>query len=230
MLLSASIVWYFSARPFSPEADVIPDQSITVDSDTRLYTVVVPRNLPQRPPLVFAFHGTGDSMQSMAAYAQLNRLASKEGFVLVYPATNGNRWDTRGASGDSKNIDLQFFDRLLARLVSQYNADPDRIYIVGMSNGGTFVQLLARLRSQQVAAAVSHSGTPPPPTDLPLHEAAPTLMIVGDLDPIHDSVVRSAMEHNRPLISVPGLAHQWSTRHNHDMWQFLSQFRRTPTQ
>ena len=223
LLIAIATVWLVRAEHSPPAVDVLADQSIAVAEVNRQYTLVVPHKLVQHPPLVFAFHGTGDTTQSMASYSQLNTLASQHGFVLVYPATAGPYWDTRPVSSDAENLDLIYFDRLLENLISQRSVDAHRVYAIGMSNGATFAQLLAACRSQQIAAVVAHSGTQPPIDPSP-ERTSPTMVIVGDIDPIYDSVVRTATENDLPYISVPGLAHEWSVHHNVDVWRFLSQF------
>ena len=209
-------------RTVPPDMDVFVSESISVANDTRRYTVVVPHRLQSNPPLVFAFHGTGDTPDSMAAYSQLNTLAARQQFILVYPVAVGAHWDTRSSSADSINADLQFFDQLLPQLVQRYQINPQRVYAMGMSNGATFAQLLAATRSQQIAAIVAHSGTPPQIGSLPSH-ISPTLLIVGDDDPLFDSVIHSATKLKLPLVSVHGLGHEWSVRHNTEAWKFLSQ-------
>ena len=221
-LICIAGIWLALVWSVPPDVDVLVGQSISVDADTRQFTLVVPHHLPPNPSLVFAFHGTGDTPESMAAYSQLNELAARQQFVLVYPAAVGAHWDTRSSSADSINADQRFFDQLLPNLVRQYQINPQKVYAVGMSNGATFAQLLAATRSQQIAAVVAHSGTPPQIAPWPCH-ISPTLLIVGENDPIFDSVMHYATKSKLPHISVHALGHAWSVSHNSQSWQFLSQ-------
>jgi poly(3-hydroxybutyrate) depolymerase len=57
------------------------------------------------------------------------------------------------------------------------------------------------------------------------------LLIVGADDSAADAMRSSADEyrdngHAVEFISVPGLGHAWSTRHNAEMWDFLSKHKR----
>lgn len=228
VLLSTAGGWLIFARPIPPAVNVRPGQLISVAGVDRQFTVVVPHDLPHDPPLVFAFHGTGDTPETIAEYSQLNALAADSRFILVYPAVSTSNWDTRSATDASANVDQLFFDHLLPLLIQQYKINPQRVYAIGMSTGGTFAQLLASTRSSQIAAVVAHSATPPQVNSLPDH-SSPTLLVVGDADPIFDSVVHHATKSKLPLISVSGLAHQWSVRHNAEMWRFLSRHA-TPSQ
>ncbi len=145
-------------------AEIVADEAITVDGSVRHYRLVIPRRLPQeRVPIVFAFHGIGDSTtEEMAAYSGLDRLAAEKGFVLVYPVARNHMWATMDIDPRNldRNPDVRFFDQLLGHLGNRFRLDPNRIYLVGMSNGASFAQLLAFARPG-VAAVVAHSGTRP---------------------------------------------------------------------
>ncbi|PYM23809.1 MAG: hypothetical protein DMD78_10935 [Candidatus Rokuibacteriota bacterium] len=57
----------------------------------RTYIVHVPRDAAARAPLpvVVAFHGGGGNATGFAKYAGLDRVADREGFVVVYPDGTG---------------------------------------------------------------------------------------------------------------------------------------------
>jgi poly(3-hydroxybutyrate) depolymerase len=69
----------------APPAVDIATHSIIVDDTERSYRIAVPHQRSEPLPVVFAFHGIGDSAESMASYSQLDRVASDHGFLLVYP-------------------------------------------------------------------------------------------------------------------------------------------------
>ncbi len=99
ILLLASVVaiLVFWQRPIA--ADISPNENITVDGTARHYRLVVPHTLPKPAPIVFAFHGIGDSTESMANYCRLDQLAAHNGFILVYLAAQihvGNDRRQRG--------------------------------------------------------------------------------------------------------------------------------------
>jgi poly(3-hydroxybutyrate) depolymerase len=56
------------------------------------------------------------------------------------------------------NPDIQFFDALVEHLSERFDIDLGRVYVVGMSNGASFVQLLTAARPNKIAAAAAHSG------------------------------------------------------------------------
>ncbi len=202
--------------------------SVRVNSEDRSYRLVVPDQQQDGPiPIVFAFHGIGDTVDSMADYSQLDCLAADNGFLLVYLAAHGPRWAGTDAveSNSEFNHDVRFFDQLLKNLGADYDIDGDRVYLVGMSNGATFVQLLAKVRSSVVAAVVAHSGARLP---VPGHASHPfsILLIVG-ADDFVAGTVRSDLKyyrsagHHSELILVSELGHEWSTQHNVQAWDFM---------
>ena len=127
------------------------------------------------------------------------------------------------------NPDVRFFDQLFDHLSGCYDIDRDQVYVIGMSNGGTFVQLLASARSNEIAAVVAHSGAKP--TGLSLSSADrhfPIMLLVGADDPVSSAMQSDADQyrasgHVVKFVSVPRLAHEWSARYNAEVWEFLSQ-------
>src|SRR5579872_1285263 len=164
-------------------ADISPNEEITVQGKTRNYRLVLPHRLPKPAPIVFAFHGIGDSTESMAAYCRLDQLAARNGFILVYPAARKAMWATEGAKADNldANADVRFFDQLLIHLSKHHEIDRDRVYAVGMSNGASFVQLLAVARSKDLAAIAAYAGSKP--RDIGSSEnPLPVMLVVGAND------------------------------------------------
>ena len=140
------------------EVGTFPDETLEVNGQSREYRLVVPKSIePAKPvPVLVAFHGfLIDSKDLMPVYSQLDRLAEKEGFVLVYPNAMNKAWRLLPALAKD---DFAFFDKLLALVSEKYNIDRNRVYLAGMSNGAYFAHLLASQRSDVVAAIACHSG------------------------------------------------------------------------
>lgn len=234
ILSLASIVilawWLLHKRPLNADVYV---HKVTVDGSVRTYRTVVPYNLASPVPVVFAFHGIGDSTDSMAGYSQLDRLAADAGFLLVYPDARNSMWSTINIDPTNldANPDVRFFDDLYARVASENDIAADRVYLAGMSNGASFVHVLAAARPEQIAAIIAHSGLRPKELGL-CDDSIPMMLLAGA-----DDSVAPMMESDGELyrkagcavefIRVPRLAHEWSTRHNMDMWRFLSAHART---
>ncbi len=123
---------------------------ITVQGTEREYRLVAPEGIgPKSPaPLLFAFHGLKDSKDLMPIYSQLDKLAAREKFFLVYPNGIDRRWQLL----PERNGDVEFFDALYDELTSKYDIDLNRVYVTGMSMGAYFANLLAIQRSDKIAA------------------------------------------------------------------------------
>lgn len=229
ILLFASVVAILAFWQPPIAADISPNEDITVDGTTRHFRLVVPHALPKPAPIVFAFHGIGDSTESMADYSRLDQLAARNGFILVYPAARKSMWATENATAHNldANADVRFFDQLLVHLAKHHDIDRDRVYAIGMSNGGSFVQLLATARSKTLAAIAAYSGSKPRHIGSP-ERPLPIRLVVGAND-LAASVMQSEADEYRSqghvveFVSVPGLGHEWPSRQNTETWNFLSQ-------
>ena len=176
-------LFIFWPRPIA--ADIHPNQQLTVDDagsqlsdcDSARTSKTCADRL--RFPLAWAI-----PPNRWPDYSRLDRLASRNGFILVYPAALKSMWATIDAAPDNldANPDIRFFDQLLNHLSRSHDIDQDRVYAVGMSNGASLVQLLAIARSDDVAAIVAHSGSQP--RDLgSSNNRLPIMLIVGADDP-----------------------------------------------
>src|SRR5262245_48217389 len=165
--LAALLLFAVSATPAlaSPAEDKpvgkhgnFGDESIPVGKDKRTFRLIVPESvdLKKPAPLVVAFHGILiDSKDLMPKYTKLDELAADKKFILVFPEAQEKMW---GIKPEKVKADLAFFDALTAEVKSRHKVDPDRIYVLGMSNGGYFAHLVAQERSKTIAAVESHSG------------------------------------------------------------------------
>ena len=110
-------------------------------------------------PLVLLLHGgggTGEGMEKLTL-GGFNRLADREGFVVVYPDGIEKHWnDGRGLEAyraHRENMDdVGFISTLIDHLIKISKVDPNRIYAAGISNGGQFSQRLACELSDRIAA------------------------------------------------------------------------------
>ena len=117
----------------------------------REYLLYVPKTYDStRPtPLVISLHGAGGWPVQQMELSGWNRVAEREGFIVVYPsgiATAGPRvWhQDRG--------DVAFISELIDKVAANYNIDQSRIYANGMSNGGGMTFTLSCRLSDRIAA------------------------------------------------------------------------------
>ncbi|MEQ1863865.1 MAG: PHB depolymerase family esterase, partial [Micropepsaceae bacterium] len=139
-------------------AEIFPDQTLQVDGIARRYRLVVPASAGANPPLMIALHGMLiDSPSLMPTYSGLDDMARANGSVLVYPKSFDSGWPL--SFGPKLQRELRFLDALVGEMQRTRNTNPQRIYLLGMSNGGYFAVVVASRRSQYLAGLAVHSGT-----------------------------------------------------------------------
>ena len=164
----------------------------TVDGVERR-AIVIPPTQPAGPraPLVFAFHGAGDTAENFAA-VDLHHAWPQA--MIVYMAGlsrgpgQGGAFQTNDAG--APNRDLRFFDVALADLRQRFAIDDARIYAAGFSNGARFVYLLWAARAKSLAALAPVAGMMAP--SLTLKEPKPMMHIAGRED--HQNEFRLQLE------------------------------------
>jgi polyhydroxybutyrate depolymerase len=181
--------------------------SLKVGNLIRQYNLYVPSslNLKQPIPLVMAFHGAGGNGRSMERTTKFSQLAEQKHFIVVYPDSSGQRWDSIGRRPETR--DIEFVSALIDRLSQQYNIDSHRIYVTGFSNGGVFSQRIACELSNKIAASAAVASTIAEellqvckPT-----QPIPMMLVNGDSDPgVPYGPLRQGW------LSVPDTAKFWS--------------------
>lgn len=141
-------------------------------------------------PVVVVFHGHGGTAQYAARRFRIHELWPEA--VVVYmqgiPGVKGitdaegtrNGWQK--APGEVGDRDLKFFDAALERIQKKYKTDPNRVYVLGHSNGGRFVNVLWNSRGDKLAALCSAAG----PGGMLIDKAQPksVFIIAGEKDPL----------------------------------------------
>jgi poly(3-hydroxybutyrate) depolymerase len=180
----------------------VVDSTLTWDDVTRYYEVYLPTNLPANPPMLMMLHGTQtQSTPDPQAIISLNwgwqNLANQNGFILVKPAStynaNSRQWNWNAyymseaftsaevgtcSTAPPENAtacpdDAGFLRQLITNLMTQYNVNPNQVYVAGFSSGAQMAQRVGVEISDLVAAVVIGSGTivgqpSPPPIVLPV--------------------------------------------------------------
>lgn len=136
---------------------------------TRVYIVHMPRRVLDKPPVVLAFHGGGGNARGFQEYAELDAVADREGFIVVYPNGTGPlprrllTWNAGdgccGYAMTHKVNDVGFATMLLQDLERRTPIDRRRIYATGHSNGGIMAHRLAAERPELIAAIASVAGS-----------------------------------------------------------------------
>lgn len=141
----------FAAAVSLAAASPVP-QSIQTSDGSRTYLLLRPSAAGPRP-LVILLHGhMGSAKQAFTEgpLAAWNGISAREGVIVaaldgVKGPDGHSGWnDCRGdASGNPKTDDVAFVKAVVARLEREADADPKRVYIMGMSNGAMMTLRLA---------------------------------------------------------------------------------------
>lgn len=127
--------------------------------DLRL--VLPPASTPRPYPLVIALHSLYHDGNQAKEWG-LEDLARSAGFALVSPDGIGRSWNAGSCCGSAaENVvdDVGWLHSLMQHLVAKYPIDPDRIYLVGLSNGGMLAYRYACEHSAEIAGIAVVAGS-----------------------------------------------------------------------
>jgi len=139
-------------------------QSITTnDGQVRTFRVVDLSD-GEPAPLLFVLHGFGGTAAAMGDYTGVESLLESlidGGAIVVYPNGTGaeeslpQSWNAGGccpfAIYDLVD-DVAFFDQMITSLQGEFDVDPQRVWVMGYSNGGMMAYRLACELSTRVTA------------------------------------------------------------------------------
>lgn len=159
--------------------------------------VLVPDDLdPDEPaPLVVLLHGYGADGAIQTAYFGMAEAAAERGMLLVAPSgtedvTGLRFWNAtdaccaRAGGGDGTDVDdVGYLLDVIDTVEADHAVDPNRVYLVGHSNGGFMSFRMACDHADVVAAIVSLAGaTFADPADCSPTEPVATLQVHGTAD------------------------------------------------
>ena len=155
--------------------------SIVVDGLTRSYLVVRPATgVTARLPVLVELHGCCTTPAYELQRAGFRAVTGPA--ILVYPAGYRQRWNAGACCGLTEVDDVKFITEVVQQVLArQRGADPDRVYLVGYSNGGRMAYRMACAKPELFAgvavfAAVNAKACP--------HPAPVSLMVsAGTADP-----------------------------------------------
>jgi poly(3-hydroxybutyrate) depolymerase len=162
---------------FVPGANAINTFVTTADPELRKFIVYVPSTyswLHAPYPVVYMFHGTGQSAQIAINKTTWNHAAEVGDFIAVYPealpyllldGTVRTKWRTDAVEDfvvDPSELpmadDTLFVRELQNTLIMHLNVDCERVYASGFSNGGGFVKTELRVDLADIFAATTSAG------------------------------------------------------------------------
>ncbi len=166
--------------PLAPGTHRIPVQTGRVP-----VVVHIPHGLRTGAPLVLALPGAGQSARAFAAYTGYSRLADSAHIAVAYPTASGARplWNVTDAIPGHAQ-DVPYLRAVIPAVVRAACADPARVGVTGVSNGGGMSVRMACDAADLVAAAAPVAGGYGALPDCHPSRPVPVLEIHGTADEV----------------------------------------------
>jgi polyhydroxybutyrate depolymerase len=165
--------------------------TLRIDGATRTYTAVLPAQA-RGVPLVLVLHGNTQQGRDMRERTTWTQVAARHGIAVVFPDGLNRSWadlrgpDDRLASPPAGTDDVAFLVALVRQYIDAGVADPRRVYVAGVSNGGAMALTLACERADTFAAvaSVAMEFTPAMAAACAPGRPVPVLLVNGTADPL----------------------------------------------
>lgn len=203
-------LFVFLLTPFLCLSQQTIHDSIFHDNVYRSYITYVPAiyNSSNAVPLIFNLHGRGGNSLIAMYQADFRDIADTANFIIVHPKglpdINGeSHWNYGNSTGD----DIGFINALYDKLVIDYNINIDRVYSVGMSNGGAMSYYLSCDMSDKIAAIASVTG-------------AMTFIQLSSCNPIHPTPILQIHGTNDTIVDFSSMIFgidYWKNYNNCDL-------------
>ncbi len=158
-------------------------ERMLVDGTKRAFVSYVPAitDANYKMPLIISLHGGFASPKGQFHLADFRPIADKDKFIVICPASKHIFHDGR----DNKGIDdVKFIDQIIIYAIKTYHADPQRVYVTGISNGGFMTSRLACELSNRIAAIAVVAGTMNEDQGYAPIKPMPVIYMHGTKDPV----------------------------------------------
>lgn len=184
---------------------------------TRSWSTYVPAQRAPSPALVIVLHSSmGSAQQAREIFGyDFDLLADQHGFVVAYPNGYDGHWNEAKVKGPfaakRDNVDdVGFLQALVNDLVSRYSVDRSRVYVTGVSNGGSMAIRLALETPALARAYAAVVASVPAPENLavtPTNRPVSILFMNGTQDPMNpwdggDVVLHGVWGNRGPVLST----------------------------
>jgi polyhydroxybutyrate depolymerase len=165
--------------------------TIDINGMARTYIAMLP--LAKPAPLVIVLHGKTQRGVDLIMRTSWPLVAKRDAFAVVFPDGLNQAWadarpeEQRAGRGPPEGTDdVAFIAGLVEKLVKDGTADPKRVYVTGISNGGAMTMTLACRRADLFAAAASVIMNLTDESAAACHPSRPMpmLMMNGTVDPL----------------------------------------------
>ena len=149
-------------------------------------TAIVQRAERQRAPTIVVLHGALITAEHTSSWYGFADAARKHGFAAVFPRGTALQWNDGRDAWMSGVDDVAFLKRLVRELSSRDVSDPERIYVVGISNGGMMALRMLCEASELLAGAATVIASMPAAAGARCRprRPVPVIMFNGTEDPL----------------------------------------------
>ena len=222
------------------------------DQVDRHYRVYAPRRLrsDHAVPVVIALGGFTVDMYWLAEFTELNRMADREGFLVIYGQPD-YRFFNFSSGGDfvfawyvyrqawqgdwHENPDIAYMEAVLDDVSVLYNLDLDRVFVSGHSRGAGLSIIAAVERPDLFAGFGAHAGfgsvngynerivelgTEGNVQGVLVHGEDDKDVRVYESDQLEESLIEAGWEETLQYFRIPNATHEWQSQHNQEMYDF----------
>uniref|UniRef100_UPI001F29EA17 alpha/beta hydrolase family esterase n=1 Tax=Falsiroseomonas oryziterrae TaxID=2911368 RepID=UPI001F29EA17 len=145
--------------------------------------------VPGPAPTLVVLHGAALDGSETRHMLRLSEQARAAGVALVFPEAAGPFWNDEALAMRAPGLlsavdDVAFLDALFDRLTAERIADPARIHLAGISNGGMMALRYACRRARRIASLALMQTTQPADPPCTPARPLPVLIAAGTEDPI----------------------------------------------
>lgn len=147
--------------------------------------ILVPAARPGPNPTIIVLHGARISA-GLLAHSSFAEAAAVHGFTAIFPEGEQQIWNYAGSNGTSHADDVGFLNALVHRLIDAKIADPTRLYLAGISNGGMMAFTMICQKDSPFAGIATVVAAPPTALAGTCHPRKPlqVVMMNGTADPL----------------------------------------------
>lgn len=155
-------------------------------------------------PLVVMLHGCHQDAALFAQGTQMNVIAQRNGFVVLYPQQSRRNhvakcWRWHDLVNGSGMAEADTIMRIIRSTVMMHDLDPQKIYVAGLSAGAAMAGVLAASYPDQFAAVAMHSC----PVLGRAHDTLTAVKVMQDMQLDSDQALASYIEQLNPHEKYP---------------------------
>jgi polyhydroxybutyrate depolymerase len=182
-----------SSTESAPRAPVVPGSLRRPEGERHFLLGVPSRPCAGKRPLVVVLHGAGASARQVLGMAfppsPLSvwlEIAEREQVLVAAADAGKGGWSDCFASAErvARKDDVAFIGALIDRAIAAHDADPERVYVIGVSRGGlTAYRIAAEIPHKLAAFSALLACMPPPGRVAPPTVPLPALIVAATNDP-----------------------------------------------